>query len=514
MHINFYNYRGFFERNSIYLFSLIVSALFLLICTKSSPLYLTNDWTDANASFSLGKSMMNGKVLYKDIFNQKGPLLYSIHGLSYLISNKTFLGVFFFELAFFSVFLLYSYKIARLYLNKRYGLILIPVITFLILNNKNFAHGDSPEQFGMTFLMISLYYLLKQLKSTTFSPIALNVVLLNGILAGSIIWMKYSMFGFWIGWILVISVITISNKKFLHGILINLVFFVGILLSTIPFIIYFSINGALNDWIESYVFVNINQYSKSSTIYKSIKFIIKKSIDGLGRNTFFLIISVFGILAILISNFYAKNIAKRIAILIPFLLLTIGVYGGGRAYIYYFLIISPVSIFGVIYILSSTKRIMTNTIISKNNFSYFLISLTLILFFTTIKNNHNVNMIKYEKNDLVQFSFAEIINRTSNPTLLNYGDLDIGLYTTTGIVPNIKFFQKQNIEYNRFPVNMDEQNRYLEEKLVEFVVAKELVNGPKKSPNKNEYFKNYELVAQRIQSYEGEYFTYELYKLK
>ena len=123
-------------------------------------------------------------------------------------------------------------------------------------------------------------------------------------------------------------------------------------------------------------------------------------------------------------------------------------------------------------------------------------------------------MIKYEKNDLIQFSFAEIINRTSNPTLLNYGDLDMGLYTTTGIVPNIKFFQKQNIDYSRFPINMDEQNRYLEEKLVEYVVAKELVNGPRETPSLNESFKNYKLIAQRNQSYEGAYFTYKLYKLR
>jgi len=123
-------------------------------------------------------------------------------------------------------------------------------------------------------------------------------------------------------------------------------------------------------------------------------------------------------------------------------------------------------------------------------------------------------MFKYEKEDLVQFSFAEIINRSSNPTLLNYGSLDIGLYTTTGIVPNIKYFQRQNIDYGRFPINMDEQNRYLEEKLVDFVVTKELANNANKNFNLNNYFKSYQLVAEKNQSYEGEYLTYKLYKLK
>ena len=78
-------------------YCLFLSILFLLICTKSSPLYPFNDWVDSNAFFTMGKGMINGKVLYRDLFEQKGPLLYFIHGLSYLISNKTFLGVFIFE---------------------------------------------------------------------------------------------------------------------------------------------------------------------------------------------------------------------------------------------------------------------------------------------------------------------------------------------------------------------------------------------------------------------------------
>ena len=514
MRIPRFNIKTIYQRVSIYLFFIIIATFFLLVCTKSSPLYFTNDWTDANASFTLGKSMMNGKVLYMDIFNQRGPLFYSMHGLFYLISNKTFLGVFLFEVVFFSVFLFYSYKIARIYLNKRYGLFVIPIISFLILNNRNFAHGDSPEQFSMTLLMISLYYLLKQLKLNNFKPIAKRIVLINGILAGSIIWIKYSMIGFWFGWILVISIISIANKKYLNTIFLNFIFLVGIFIATIPFIIYFGINGAYKEWIDAYFFVNINHYSRHSTIFNSIFFIIENFVAGLGRNVIFFSISLFGIVSILISKYFARNFIKRTAILIPFFFLTIGVYGGGRAFIYYFLIISPISIFGIIYFLRCIKLSLINTYFQKNNYTYILAIVTLFLFSITIITNHNTYIFKYEKEDLVQFSFAEIINRSSNPTLLNYGSLDIGLYTTTGIVPNVKYFQRQNIDYGRFPINMDEQNRYLEEKLVDFVVTKELANNANKSFNLNNYFKSYQLVAEKNQSYEGEYLTYKLYKLK
>ena len=80
---------------------------------------------------------------------------------------------------------------------------------------------------------------------------------------------------------------------------------------------------------------------------------------------------------------------------------------------------------------------------------------------------HNVN-----KQDLVQYQFAEIIEKKENATLLNYGFLDGGFYTVTNIVPNIKHFHKPNIQYENYPEIMDEQNRYIREKIIDFVVIK------------------------------------------
>ena len=76
------------KRIQIYLYCLLISIVFLAVATKSSFLYPLNDWTDPNCFFTVGKGMMNGKVIYKDLFEQKGPLLYFIRGLAYLISNE------------------------------------------------------------------------------------------------------------------------------------------------------------------------------------------------------------------------------------------------------------------------------------------------------------------------------------------------------------------------------------------------------------------------------------------
>ena len=57
------------------------AALVLILCSKTSPLFVLNDWMDANIFFTMGKSMLSGKVLYRDVVDHKGPGLYLLYAL-------------------------------------------------------------------------------------------------------------------------------------------------------------------------------------------------------------------------------------------------------------------------------------------------------------------------------------------------------------------------------------------------------------------------------------------------
>ena len=54
-------------RDKVFWFCLLTAAAVLSICTKSSFLYPLNDWVDSNCFYTVGKSMVHGKVLYRDI---------------------------------------------------------------------------------------------------------------------------------------------------------------------------------------------------------------------------------------------------------------------------------------------------------------------------------------------------------------------------------------------------------------------------------------------------------------
>ena len=85
------------ERNIALAVCAVLAALILLLTSQSSPLYPINLWGDANCLFTVGRVMKDGGVLYRDIYEQKGPLLYLIHALAACLSDTSFWGVYIME---------------------------------------------------------------------------------------------------------------------------------------------------------------------------------------------------------------------------------------------------------------------------------------------------------------------------------------------------------------------------------------------------------------------------------
>jgi len=492
-------------------YCLLLSVLFLLIGTKSSPLYPFNDWVDANTSFTMGKAMMNGRVLYRDIFDHKGPLFYFLFGLGYLISNTSFGGVFFLEVISFSLLLYYCFKSILLFLEPNYALIALPLITASVINLKSFTHGGSAEEFCLPLIAISLYYLLNYFKNIYPKPIPRSRVFINGIIAGCVLWIKFSLLGFWFGWMVTILVSILSKKDFLSAIRTSLLFVLGMITATLPWVVYFGFNQSISEWINSYFIINITSYSTPTSLFSKFIFVLIVFFAHLLTNPLIVGHLLLGVIVFLTNKKFNINRLSNISILASILFLIISLYGGGRGYIYYFLSFSPFLIFGFIVFLTLVFE-KIGSIKSKKSLHSIITVLVTVTFLFTLGLNHNTYMLTVNQEDLVQYQYAKIINQTEGATLLNYGSLDGGFYTTTGIVPNVRFFQNSNIDYQKFPLAMDEQNRYIKEKVVDYII----INLPPgdsvrdiEAPYLNE---NYTLIEKEIQQNEVNYFYYLLFK--
>ena len=148
--------------------------VFLTVCSTCSFIYPMNEWVDSNVYFTIGKAMLGGKVLYRDIFDQKGPYLFMAHSFAYLISHRSFIGVYLLELALAFVFAYAEYRILLLYIEKKYALISMPVIMFASYATYAFVYGDSAEEFTLPFMALSLFFLLEFTKGRKMSLLRLR----------------------------------------------------------------------------------------------------------------------------------------------------------------------------------------------------------------------------------------------------------------------------------------------------------------------------------------------------
>lgn len=96
----------------LFAYSLLIALAVLFFCSKSSPGYPINDWCDANIYFTIGKGMTRGQVVYRDLYDHKGPLLYALHALCALVSFRDFTGVYLMEALLAAAFLCGVYPAA------------------------------------------------------------------------------------------------------------------------------------------------------------------------------------------------------------------------------------------------------------------------------------------------------------------------------------------------------------------------------------------------------------------
>lgn len=480
----------------LFFLALFVAAAFLAICSKSSPLYPINDWGDINCFFTVGKSMIRGLVPYRDLYEQKGPLLYFLFGLASLVSSKAFIGAYLLEVVSFSGFLYFSLKCVDLYVDDIcLSCLSLPILAFAVTTSQAFAHGGSAEELCLVLLAYTLYTVLNALKDNRL-PAPLELAL-NGACAMCVFLIKFSMLGFYLGYVMFIGIWLISKKEIQLLFRLALSFLAGAFVVFLPYLAYALITGSLYSFYEVYIYNNIFLYAVQSSIVEKASYIVTLTISSFKSNPVF---GYFVLAGLVWQIFIFKR--ETLFTIITFLGLITSIFFGGVAFIYYPLILSVFSLFGVAALLLALKHLIKKTpkrAVRIAVSSVLLVGLLALSYFVS----DNTYLMKYKKEDMPQYKFAEIINTVENPTLLNYWTLDLGFYTSCDIVPNCKFFCGLNIP---LPEMYETQDKYIIEGKCDFIVT------PK--PLEALGFENiqYRLVSTATMPYEGQTVNYYLYQ--
>lgn len=465
----------------------------LSIGSMCSFLYPYQNRVDQNCFFTVGKGMMNGLVPYRDLFEQKGPLLYFLHGLGYLLSPDSFFGVFLLEVAFMTVWFIYSYKIARLYTAHRPAVLLVLAAGVLTVTANCFLRGDNAEEFCIPMLTVSLYHLLLFARRND-GRMAPGHLLLNGFLAGCVLWIKYTMLGFWIAWIGMVF-LSAWNRRAHKEVIQAIIFFaVGGIAATLPWFFYFGWHHAIADWFYAYFYTNIFLYAENTGILGKLLQYLCFTVMNTALDPLMMILITLGLWFFLRC---ARNtLPERFAGIFPFIALYAGCFIGGVFYDYYMLILTPYCLFGLLFLWERYgKKVQAWQKRWGKKASAIVLAGALAI---TIIGGNCLMFYGMKREEYPQYQFAQIINETPDATLLNYGFLDGGFYLAAGVMPTTKYFCKLNISTEEFPYIQQEHQQMIENRETDYVVARVGIRENSDEVPCTALYENYEVAAEGI----------------
>ncbi len=459
----------YYEPNEkfIILFIMLTAFLTMFLNSRCSPLYPFNDWQDPNTMFTVGKGVLKGYVPYRDLYEQKGPMLVFLHTIGALFSYDTFLGIWILELAACFVFLYFSYKTAFLFSNNKI-FVIIPFLAAVIYSPFAFRAGDSAEEFALPLLAYALYIGSKSIKSQSV-PTDTEFFII-GITSGFVFWMKYSMAGFYFGWFL--GIILFTNRREIQKKLVSIciLIFFGAAAASLPIILYFAANNSLKSLFQSYFYNNIVYYNSDLPLMLKLEIgfeICKSYFTGA------MLLSLTGLIWLICR--------KRFKFMCFFLLTFISsyffiFYGGPRGQ-YYCLPLGVFTIFGfcALYDIFSSNQLFSQEIrrnhTAFSSFSLLIGALLLCLF------SHNLRFLEYSKKDMFPYKMKSIIEESglSAPNILYYGIGDSGINTVAGLIPGIRYFCYYNND--NFTEIKEEQDMCIENQCADFIIARTKYNN-------------------------------------
>ena len=442
------------EKGKRALWCVVIAAAVLALCSKCSPLYGFNDWMDANIFFTMGKSMMQGKVLYRDVFDHKGPLLYLVYGIGTLLDATGFAGVFAVEIGAFAAFLSLGLSTAERLLCKPLHPAWAAVPAAAIAASRAFSHGGSAEELLLPLLAAALYGLLVQVQNPR--PMPLRQVFCHGLLAGCALWLKYTVLGFYLAWVLVLAA-AYWHRGLRRQLAQSCGVYLGSMaLATLPWVVYFGLHGALGDWFTAYFYDNLFLYAGE-----------RGGLAALARHLWWAVrdsLPAAGLLALFLAWAFASHrraAAASVAALAAGLALT-SLMGGYL--VYYGLVLAMFAPLGLapLAALALPGRMPA---LARRAMPWGALAAAAV-WCALLSPNRALR--GRDAQTLPQLRFARTIIADPGDGLLNYGTLDGGFYTASGLLPPCRYFCVTNMPLEG---QWEEQNTLLENARVSYIVA-------------------------------------------
>lgn len=370
---------------------------------------------------------MNGMTPYVDFADSKGPLLWFIYGIGYLLSHHSYVGVFWVSIVFYTATLFFAYKLCRLYLDTRPAAVATAFLPFFLFFYA-YHFEVRAEDFCYTFLMLSLYALcriLRDWRALSRRQHFLFAAAMGGSCAACVL-IKWNIGVAILAFLFIVLLYSIRARHCLRSLCGMLSGFVVV---CVPFIIYLLCVGALDDFIREY-FINTTLTKHVTGDSLSPLSLLCNAFSG--RKKFFLLL-ILGLLLFLWKK--GKVYWWLLLCFIAVWMTTMGF----ASWAYYGSIATPFSLFLIILFVEMTFRKIH--LIVRFTSALCLVAAIISIGVNVIDVNNKFDSCKGWRQSYYRANY--VMSQIKRPKVLCYQN-EYGIDVPAGAVPACKYWAKQN----------------------------------------------------------------------
>lgn len=435
----------------LYLLSFVASFLILMVCSGNSFLYPFNTWVDINMYMTVGDGMLEGMVMYKDIFDHKGPIVYFVFAFFNLFEHP-YVVCYILESICMGLFIIITFHIVKKWIENDYLALSASIIVAYVTSSCAFfgLGGGAVEEF---LLPVFAYFILLLLDIFEGKEVTKKQAIIIGILVAIVFWVKFNLI-IMLGLVLLVwFVFSLVKKNFKQMFSLIAFMAIGFFAVTILIIIYFLVNGAFKDLWEVYFYNNLFLYKETEILERNMSFVI--------ANYKIFIFMIIGLIPMVLKYKLKALIYMAISIICFIVLFS------RKCYEYYFLQMMVYFIFGVVAVFELFKPNLRrlNTVV---------VFVTIIATFTlSFKFSNYVGKLHKDVETYTSYKIAQEIKNSSveNPTMFIYKIRDIGFYSNAGIAPTEKYFGLVNFDEEALPEMWQSFKDAISNKRNDFVVT-------------------------------------------
>lgn len=411
----------------------------LLWVSPDSYLHSMNDRYDSGWFMTCGRAWMLGLRPYVDFSDSKGPVLWLIYGMGYLISRTDYLGVFWISCIFYALTYYVCYLAARVFFTRSTVCFAIAALMSLAWFNPLFFNEVRAEDFCHLPIMIQLYVLcrvfygkrsvgMRQLFFLSFAiGLCLTFVLLIkfNIATMSLCFVLLLLYGF---------------RRSMRSILVVLSgFVVGAVVVAVPIAALLAGQRCFGAFVHEYFVLTWQTTHMSLSPLK----LINMALNGMLRWHPLVVLGV--AVAVVGCVFFSLSVKTCRWLSIVCLVSFLGITSLSSWQMHHFSAMSFLYFFLLVALLLGVQNFFTRVRCLVLVVASVVAALVCAVEQNFVSLNHHENLFVFDNDSKREYYFiAHAIDQLENPMLLYWSAADIGFGTLAQALPACRYWAKQS----------------------------------------------------------------------